>query len=174
VQAAKAREESRGQRKSGEGRRGHQFIPHGPWHGMEESRPRPRGSRRLVHHPRTHDNLKINTDSTGPHVSQVLRAQPERPTCRHSSGARGMPFGPHRKKVGMGRGEEIGPRTSFPLFLFTLFFYVFFLFIYKFKFPFKFKIRGSLSLEYIFNLNILIWKESIYLLYYVAFSLSFF
>jgi hypothetical protein len=84
---------------------------------MEESRPRPRGSRWLVRHPRTRGGLKIGTDPMGPHVSQVLRVQPEWPTCQHSSGARAAcHLGRTEEKVGMGRGEEIGPRTSFPFF----------------------------------------------------------
>jgi hypothetical protein len=112
---------------------------------MVERRPRPRGSRWLVRHLRTHGGLKIGTDPTGPHVSQVMRAQPERPTCRHSSGARGMPFGPHRKRLEWAVAKRLGPKLVFPFFVFILFFYVFFIFIYKFKIqiPFKFKLCGT-------------------------------
>ena len=133
---------------------GTNLSPRGPWHGMQESHPRPRGSRWLVRHPRTRGGLKIGTDPTGPHVSQVMRAQPERPTCRHSSGARGMPFGPHRKRLEWAVAKRLGPELVFPFFVFILFFYVMFFFFYFWipisnsNFCGKFVLRSNMQFEY--------------------------
>jgi hypothetical protein len=108
---------------------GTNLSPRGPWHGMQESHPRPRGSRWLVRHPRTRGGLKIGTDPTGPHVSQVMRAQLEQPTYRHASGTRGMPFGSHRKKLEWAVAKRLGPELVFPFF--TLFFsFMFSLFLF--------------------------------------------